>query len=379
MNPIRKIPLHVLMLAGLLGAPEAAAEEKPAAPEAKTAAPAAAEVKMQAYAGINVSTYGAHARARDPLADVPEGIGLVVGFLDPEGPAVGKLQERDVLTRLDDQVLVNAEQFRALLQTRKPGDKVKIVRARGDDIDTVEMTLAGKPVPAARPVTTRTHVISPEQLDPSANGNVAGGIRIMVNGQEIDPGQMIQGGTLQIGPSGQGSIVVIDPKSAQMPADVRRTLEAMRQRGLPVPPNLSEEELVGSPSAMTSSGSRVVISRSFSFGNGGPTSTSSSMYSDNDGTVSLRKEGDKKHATVKNADGKVLFDGEITTEDQLKAVPAEVRPRIALADGSRISLPGVAGQEAAKAADAPGSDAKLGTSPKPPVNKKPKRDPHEGA
>jgi len=379
MNPIRKIPLHVLMLAGLLAVPKVAAEEKPAAPEAKAAAPAAPEVKMQAYAGINVSTYGTYQRARDPLAEVPEGIGLVVGFLDPEGPAVGKLQERDVLTRLDDQVLVNAEQFRALLQTRKPGDKVKLVRARGDDVDTVEITLTGKPMPVARPVTARTRAATPDQTDPLAGAPIAGGIRIMVNGQEVDPGQMIQGGTLRLGPNGQGSVVVIDPKSAQMPAEVRRALEDMRQRGLPVPPDLSEEDAASSPPAITSSGSRVVISRSFSFGSGGPSSTSSSMYSDDEGTVSLRKEGDKKHATVKSADGKVLFDGEITTEEQLKAVPADVRPRIALADGSRITLPGVAGQEEAKPTDAADADRKLGTSPKPAPKKKPKRDPHEGA
>lgn len=377
MNPIRKIPLHVLMLAGLLAASEAAAEDKPATPEAKAAAPAAPEAKMQAYAGINVTTYAAHQRARDPLAEVPEGIGLVVGFLDPEGPAMGKLQERDVLTRLDDQVLVNAEQFRALLQTRKPGDRVKLVRVRGDDVDTVEITLAGKPAPVARPVTARSRAAMPGQPDPAGNGAVAGGIRIMVNGQEVDPGQMIQGGSLHIGPGGQGSVVVIDPRSGQMPAEVRKALDEMRQRGMPVPPDLQGSD-ASAPSVATG-GSRVVISRSFSFGTGGPSSTSSSMYSDDEGTVSIRKEGDKKLATVKDADGKVLFEGEIGTEEQLKAVPDNVRPRLALAEGSTIRLPGVAAQDDAKAPDGAGSDPKLATSPKPAAKKKPKRDPHEGA
>lgn len=377
MNPIRKIPLHVLMLAGLLASPEAAsaADEKPATPEAKAAAPAAPEIKMQAYAGINVSTYGTYQRERDPLASVPDGIGLVVGFLDPEGPAVGKLQERDVLTRLEDQVLVNSEQFRALLQTHKPGDKVKIVRVRGDDVETVEITLTGKPAPVARPATARTR--APIQTDPSGNGAIAGGIRIMINGQEVDPGQMIQGGTLHIGSNGQGNVVVIDPKSGQMPAEVRKALDEMRQRGMPVPPNLQDVD--PSAPAVTTGSSRVMISRSFSFGSSGPSSTSSSMYSDDEGTVSIRKEGDKKLATVKDADGKVLFDGEVSTEEQLKAVPANVRPRLALADGSHITLSGAVNQENAKQSGDQAADPKLTTSPKPAEKKKPKRDPHEGA
>lgn len=377
MSPIRNIPLHVLMLAGLLaGADQArAADEKPVQPEAKAAAPAQAEAKLQAYAGINATAYGAFQRERDPVASVPEGIGLIVGFVDPEGPAAGKLQEKDVLTRLDDQVLVNAEQFRALLLTRKPGDTVKFVRVRGDDIDTVELQLTGKPAPSPR-AAARSRASG--SLDPQGSTAIAGsgGIRIMINGQEVDPGQMGIGGPMQIAPGGQGNVIVIDPRTAQMPEEARRMLEQMRQRGMPVPPGF---EAADEPDAIAGGGAvaggpRQVIVRSFSFGTTGAASSSSSMYSDDEGTVSIRKEGDKKLATVKDADGKTLFDGEISTEEQLKAQPEAIRNRIGLADGRSVRIPGLNGNE-----PAPAPDVAKATSPKPEAKKKPKRDPHEGA
>lgn len=376
MNPIRKIPLHVLMLAGLLAVPATqAADEKAAKPDAKSAAPAAPQPRMLAYAGINVLGYGNSVREQVPNAAVPEGIGLLVGFLDPEGPAAGKLQEKDVLTRLDDQVLVNAEQFRALLQTRKPGDVVKVVRVRGDDVDTVELTLTGKPAPIARAAASRAR---PESIviDPSGNSAVSGtgSIRIMVNGQEIDPGQMIQGGTVHLGPNGQGNVIVIDPRSSQLPSEARKMLDDMRKRGLPVPPDVQGQDQDEITVGGSGAGSQHMTVRSFTFGSNGAGSSSSSMYSDGEGTVSIRKEGDKKFAVVKDAEGKALFDGEITTEEQLKAQAESIRSRIALADGGSIRIPGMPGQDAA-----PNVGAAPATSSKPEAKKKPKRDPHEGA
>ncbi|MFM7743326.1 MAG: PDZ domain-containing protein, partial [Verrucomicrobiota bacterium] len=133
MNSLRQIPLHMLLLAGLVGPAEA--QEKESAPPAVKADKAAAGV---AYAGLNVGP-------RDEVAaGVPAGVGLVVGFIDPKGPSVGKIEEGDVLTRLDDQMLFNAEQFRALVRTRQPGDKVKLTLQRGAEPLVVELTLGAR-------------------------------------------------------------------------------------------------------------------------------------------------------------------------------------------------------------------------------------------
>ena len=194
MHPLRKLPLHMLLLAGL-AVPSSAAEPtlEPSA-EVKVAP---APENLQAHAGINVLPLTPNFRESELRMDIPDGVGVVVGFIDPNGPAAGKLLEKDVLTRLDDQVLVNAEQFRTLIRNRKPGQVAKLVRLRGDAIDTVEITLAGRP--ASRP---RTTTISPDS-SPDFSGSM-GAPRIVINGQEIDPSQMIGGGTITFGAGAPG-------------------------------------------------------------------------------------------------------------------------------------------------------------------------------
>ena len=366
MNSLRRLPLHMLLLAGLATS-GSAAEPKAAAPDAKAAAPAQAQLP---YVGVNVLPLTPGFRERDLRMELPEGVGVVVGLVDPEGPAAGKLQEKDILTRLDDQVLVNAEQFRTLVRNRKPGQAVKLVRVRGDEVETVEVALAGRAAGralAARPA----DAVAPD----------ASGIRITVNGQEIDPSQMIGGGAVTFGSGGPGGqVVIVGPGAQGLPEEIRQQLAEMRQRGLPIPdledgPDLPD---ITPPPAASGSGQiqgrRVTtFSRSFALGTGGAGALSSSSFADEEGTVQVRKESGKTFATVKSADGQVLFDGEITTDEQRKALAESVRARIAQAEQPGIRIPGVAAPEA-KAA--PAAEAKPdGTSPKP----RRKVDPREGA
>jgi hypothetical protein len=362
----------MLLLAGL-AAPAVAAE--PAKPEAKVAASAEAQAP---YVGVNVLPLTPGFRERDLRLELPEGVGIVVGLVDPEGPAAGKLQEKDVLTRLDDQVLVNADQFRTLVRTRKPGQAVKLVRVRGDEVDTVELTLAGRP--AARAFTARG--ARPADLAMPEDG----GIRITVNGQEIDPSQMIGGGAVTFGQGGPGGrVVIVGPGAQGLPEEIRRQLAEMRQRGLPIPDleagELAPDDVLPPPAAASGAGQiqgrRVTtFSRSFALGSGGPGVSSSSAFADEEGTVQVRKEGGKTFANVKTADGQVLFDGEISTKEQRDALSETVRARIARAEEPGIRIPGLMGDEP-EAKAAPGADApKAGaTYPKP----RRKIDPREGA
>jgi hypothetical protein len=137
MNTFRQIPLHMLLLAGLIGTAEAKDKE----PASSAAKPAAAGV---AYAGLNVGPRD------EAVASVPAGVGIVVGFIDPKGPSVGKIEEGDILTRLDDQVLFNAEQFPEKGSVEKlPADvrrRLQLVEGRG-------FSLPGNPgaKPAGKP------------------------------------------------------------------------------------------------------------------------------------------------------------------------------------------------------------------------------------
>lgn len=287
MNPLHQIPLHMLLLAGLVS-PLPAKDKEGEAPAAKVAASDAV-----AYAGLNVGP-----RAETAIASLPADVGLQVFFVDPKGPSAGKIEEGDVLTRFDDQMLFNAEQFRAVVRLRKPGEKVKLTVVRRGEPMVVELALASRPEEKGRP---------------SARAGRPGVVETP-NGLTIVPG----------GP---------------IPPEILRQLQEM-QAGLLPPPAArshipSADELRARPGATSASSH----SFSFSFGNGAK-SSSHSMASDGEGSVSLEEKDGKKHAVVKDRDGKTLFDGDVTDKAAVEKLPADVRRRLKLVEGKNFTLPG---------------------------------------
>jgi hypothetical protein len=359
------IPLHMLLLAGLLA---------PATLPAQTAASAAATApaEPQPYAGVNLGYLSEKIRAEHGQAAIPAGIGVLVGFIDPTGPAAGKIEEGDILTRFDDQILVNASQFQSLVRLRKAGDTVKLTLVRGAEVQVAEVQLEGR-VPKAfvnRPATPRaaTGVVPTNPTPPAIGG---GRTSITINGQPIEID--VNGGKSQ---AGQGQVIVIGPNSQQLPPEVLKRLEEMRTRGLPIP-QLDQPGLgVGGSVTVAPGGTAQSFSKSFSFSLGGGTGTSSSsVASDESGTVSLEEKDGKKHATIKDPAGKVVFEGEVTTPEQRAAMPEEARRRLKLVEGNGFSIPGFNGPGGNPKAD---GAAKGGAAEKPEKPKK-KHDPKEGA
>jgi hypothetical protein len=323
MNTFRQIPLHMILLAGLVG--PLAAEDKPA-PSAR----AAASAEAVAYAGLNVAARPG--LAGQAIAGLPDDVGLQVGFLDPAGPSVGKIEEGDILTRLDDQVLFNAEQFRALVRMHKPGDKVKVTLVRGAEPQVVELTLG-------------TRKVAREAAPARARARLA----------EAPSGSR----TLQVGP---GQVLTIGP-DAVLPPEIRQQLEAL---GLAAgaaaapAPRRSQAQAAEDSSARSAPPVGMSSSHSFSFSFGSNLGSSShSMASDGDGSVSLEEKDGKKRAIIKDSSGKTLFDGEVTTPEQLKAMPAELRRRLKLVEGKGFTIPGFPDRGApGNAAPAPAEEPK---------------------
>ena len=313
MNTLRKIPLHMLLLAGLVGTAEAK-DKTDAAPATKAdKADKAAVSGKVAYAGLNVGP-----RAEGVTASIPAGVGIQVGFIDPQGPSAGKVEEGDTLTRLDDQVLFNAEQFRALVRTRKPGEKAKLTLVRGAEPMVVEIVLGERA--EERGAVGRTGRAGAVDTPPALR---------------VTPG-------------------------AALPEELLRQLEDMRAGIMPAPGARSRiptvDELRARSGASSSS-----HSFSFSFGNGAQTS-SHSMASDGEGSVSLEEKDGKKHAVVKDRDGKTLFEGDVTDKAAVEKLPADVRRRLKLVEGKGFSLPGFPG--GTKAAPAPAEEPKKKFDPK---------------
>jgi membrane-associated protease RseP (regulator of RpoE activity) len=75
--------------------------------------------------------------------NLPAGMGLVVQFVAPKSPAdEAGLQQDDILQKLDDQLLINAEQLAVLVRSYKPGDEIKLAIIRDGQKKTVTVKLA---------------------------------------------------------------------------------------------------------------------------------------------------------------------------------------------------------------------------------------------
>jgi hypothetical protein len=84
------------------------------------------KVAVEKRPWIGVSVSAAPTALRHQLK-VPEGVGLVVEFVQPKSPASGAgLKPFDLLLKLDDQWLINPEQFAVLVRMHHSGDEVKL-------------------------------------------------------------------------------------------------------------------------------------------------------------------------------------------------------------------------------------------------------------
>jgi hypothetical protein len=98
-----------------------------------------------AYMGVGVEAPGEALRSQLKL---PEGVGLVVNYVDEHSPSQGVLHRHDVLEKLDDQLLVNAEQLVTLIRLHKPGETVHVTLIRESNRMTAQVKLGEKEVPA---------------------------------------------------------------------------------------------------------------------------------------------------------------------------------------------------------------------------------------
>jgi len=99
------------------------------------------------YLGVVVDP--ADATLRKHLKLIGE-TGLVVGFVEADSPAArAGLQVQDVLTMLNDQILVNGDQLRVLTKMHKPGQKVELSFVREGTPMKVPVELAEKEIKTA--------------------------------------------------------------------------------------------------------------------------------------------------------------------------------------------------------------------------------------
>lgn len=95
--------------------------------------------KVVAYLGVSTSPV---TPALGRQLRMPEGMGLVIDFVEPGSPArAAGLAQFDVLQKLDDQLLINPEQFAVLVRHYEKGDEVKITIMRDGQTKTLSAKL----------------------------------------------------------------------------------------------------------------------------------------------------------------------------------------------------------------------------------------------
>jgi serine protease Do len=79
---------------------------------------------------------------------LPEGTGLVVDFIQPKSPAdQAGLKQYDLLTKLNEQILINAEQLAVLVRTFKPKEEIRLTYFREGQEHTDPVTLVEHDLP----------------------------------------------------------------------------------------------------------------------------------------------------------------------------------------------------------------------------------------
>jgi len=98
------------------------------------------------YLGVEATEADETLRAQLKL---PAGVGLAVRHVDEQGPAkTAGLQQHDVLYKLNDQLLINTQQFAVLVRTFKPDDKIELTVIREAQPVKLTATLVQKEVEA---------------------------------------------------------------------------------------------------------------------------------------------------------------------------------------------------------------------------------------
>ncbi|HTL66797.1 MAG TPA: PDZ domain-containing protein [Lacunisphaera sp.] len=242
------------------------------------------------YLGIET---GEVTRTLGAQLGLPKGVGLVVMRVLDKGPAAESLKEDDVLTKLDDQILVDTHQLSVLVRGKKAGDEVKLTLVRGGKEMTVTVKLG-------------THEL-PKHAD-NLFFRAFGPDGMEVGSMPVPPGE-----------HGGFGWRVLPGMSADDSKDVLHMIE--RERG---------NFLVGP-------GVRIIT-------RAGKGSTivdlpkSNISYSDDDGSIDIKIEDGKRNLSVKDAKGKVLFEGPINTAEDRAKLPAEISKRVGKLEGDTFNF-----------------------------------------
>lgn len=242
-----------------------------------------AEMEKVAYLGVETSPVDPTVAAQLGL---PRGTGVVIRRVAEGSPAAGVLQPHDVLTRLDDQILVNMAQLTVLVRNHKVGDEVKLTYFRGGKEASAKVKLGEREIPKT---------LAWVDAGPGADFHAFRGA-----------------------PFGAMGFSHALPAVPAMP-------------GMPMPPGAEDVmRIIGGDRSNWFVHPRVHVLRRA--GGAGSTildlAAGNFVFSDDQGSVEVNAAEGKRELTVKDKEGKVTFQGPINSPEEHAKLPPEVRQRL---------------------------------------------------
>jgi hypothetical protein len=238
------------------------------------------------------------------------GEGLVVTYVATDSPAAkAGLQKNDVLVQLGDQLLVNQDQLAKLIRAQKEGDSVMLTLYRQGKKQTVSTTLGKR---------TEESGALPGSLPPGAQWNV----RI---GEAIDKGihqqmKSLHGTLLRLGADKEQIQLEVERSVEQARKALEEVLSHKTQSGSEFGVESKELEALGKGGVDINQDATVIVKKD-------GRATKTIVQTDDTGSYII-VANPQKRLTAHDKDGKLVFDGEIETEEQQQKVPAPVWEKV---------------------------------------------------
>ena len=215
---------------------------------------------------LGVATEPTHPEVGAHL-QLPQGAGITVRYVDPQGPAADALKPNDVLFKIDEQILVDPRQLAILVRSHKAEDEVRLTLYRRGEMIEKRIALGERDMEQPGPMPQKP----PRAWPPAGQQGMFDNLQ-----REME----------ERWEQFQSSFGAID----EMIEDLNS-----RMGGQPVAPNANVQKHSSVSISSIQNGMRF-------------------NYSSNNGDQRLE---------VIDAEGNTVFDGPINTEEQLDQVPPE--------------------------------------------------------
>jgi hypothetical protein len=220
-----------------------------------------------------------------------KGFGLVVDYVEPNSPAAtAGVQQNDILKMLNDQILVEPNQLRKLLQTFPEGTEVTLTVLRKGQEQKLTAKLARKEVPQRRGAFPGGN--HDRDWDFDATGDLGEQMQDLKERLKEQLGD--QRGIIR------DAVTQAHEAARRARDDAHRAADQLRI--------FFEDDGAAKASKIDLGKAQIV-------------------FSDDKGELKLANVDGRKLLTVKDPQGKLLFSGPVETKEDLDKMPADVRER----------------------------------------------------